>query len=40
MPNQPMIMKILVITALISVPIMLFVKPIYENSKGHEEHKE
>jgi V-type H+-transporting ATPase subunit a len=33
LPNQPLIMKTLLIIALVCVPIMLFVKPIYENSK-------
>jgi hypothetical protein len=34
LPNQPQIMRTLLTIALITVPIMLFVKPIYENSKN------
>lgn len=33
-----MVMQILLGLALISVPIMLYVKPIYENSKNHKSH--
>ncbi len=36
--NQPLIMKSLLIIALICVPIMLFVKPIYQNSQNKKHH--
>lgn len=36
--NQTQIMQLLMMLALISAPIMLFVKPIYEHSKQGKNH--
>jgi len=37
---QTQVMQIIMVLSLISVPIMLFVKPIYENSKNKHHHKQ
>jgi V-type H+-transporting ATPase subunit a len=38
-PNQPVVMKTLVYVSLICVPIMLFVKPIYEHMSSNSKHQ-
>jgi V-type H+-transporting ATPase subunit a len=38
LPNQPIIMKTLLMISLVCVPLMLFVKPIYENHKHKQSH--
>lgn len=39
-PNQSFVMQLLLIIVLICVPLMLFVKPIYENMKHKKEDHE